>query len=143
VNFPVTLEIKPSRRLRAALCFMHAAAFFSVIAAVSDAGELAFVAAGLAWSLWNVLRCQVPVCWRLGSDGQLGRAVANSEAVPAAILPGIVVLHWLIVIRVRCQDESSARRIVVLADSVGEREFRMFRLWLRWQARFSASAEPA
>lgn len=71
----------------------------------------------------------------------MSRIEAVGDGERLELLPGAVVFSWLVVMRVR-DEGGRSRSQVVLADSLAPGEFRMLRIWLRWQAKFRSSAEP-
>ena len=130
MRFPVCIEIKPSRRLRAALSFLHLLAI-GAIAALALVWPL-FV---LAIPLVLVTGCRALASAQtrrfcLAADGGL-----TCDELPAEILPGTTVFVWLVVMRYRSEGEHRARNCVVLADSLPTDDFRRLRIWLRWIAR--------
>ncbi|HEX5802052.1 MAG TPA: protein YgfX [Azospira sp.] len=143
MRFPVTLDVKPSRRLRAALVFAHLAAVLALWLSAIDwrlalAGSVLLSLALLVH--WRGLR---PWRLRLAADGGLYRLAANDDAAKMAVLPGAVVTRWLVVARVRDEREGRARALLVLSDSLSPDEFRALRIWLRWLASFRISGARA
>ncbi len=144
MRFPVTLDIKPSRRLRAALVFVHLGAI-AVLWIGAIPALLATAASGLAGL--SFCRC----CWRQGlplrlrlcADGSLLHVAGDDEPVRMEVLPGATVYRWLVVIRLRRVDTPGAMSVVVLADSLASGDFRLLRVWLRWLAGVRASGERA
>ncbi len=140
MRFPVTVVIKPSRRLRVALVFVHAlAAFALAVAAIPPVAALAGVLL-IATSLVGACRLPPPLVYRLGDDGALDRLDADGEPSRLEILPGGWVVGWLAAIRVREAGGRDRRRmttLLVLSDSLAPSAFRALRLWLRWRAKFS------
>lgn len=143
MHFPVTLDIKPSRRLRAALVFAHSAAVLALWLGTLD-GWLALAGSALlAFSL--VLHWRRQQAWRLrlAADGVLYRLVANDDAAKMKVLPGAVVTRWLVVARVRDERGGKVRALLVLSDCLSPDEFRALRVWLRWLASFRISGARA
>lgn len=169
MRFPVVVRIGSSRRLRAALVFVHAAAagalVFAALRLVAHPPALpASLAASfplavplppavlpLAVALVLLLTClpvlllvrrlrpSPPIRYRLGDDGTLSRIDVEGEPVPLEILPGGFVAASLVVIRVREEGKGVTGALTVLADSLPASDFRALRLWLRWRARFSGA----
>ncbi|MDX9706954.1 MAG: hypothetical protein RBT86_05175 [Azospira sp.] len=163
MRFPVVVRIGSSRRLRAALVFVHAAAagalVFSALRLVAHppalpaslaasfplavlplAVALVFLLACLpVFLLLRQLRPSPPIRYRLGDDGTLSRIDREGEPVPLEILPGGFVAASLVVIRVREEGKGVTGALTVLADSLPASDFRALRLWLRWRARFSGA----
>lgn len=128
MHFPVTLQFKPSRRLRAALVFAHALSALCLLigAPYWHYGLLGMLI--LAFSLTQCLRSiEVPPGLKLMQDGCL---LWGDQ--PGRVLAGSVAFASLIVLRVRLEDEGPTRRLVVLRDSLAPTDYRQFQIWLRW-----------
>ncbi|MFC5301105.1 protein YgfX [Azospira restricta] len=137
MRFPVTVEIQPSRRLRAALLFAH---LLAAAALVAGAIHYPLLLAGLPLlgvSLARAWRRSLPQVFRLGEDGALFRVAADGSDSPLELLPGAVVFGWLVVLRVRAEGQRVPSALVVLADCLPSGPFRALRVWLRWRAKFS------
>jgi hypothetical protein len=131
MRFPVLLEIRPSRRLRAALFIMHslaAASFWlsDIATVMSLAGTFL-----IALSLRMAIRRTPSLRLRLHADGGVDAWREDGEFRPAEILPGVLVSRGLVAGRLRVEGERRAQPLVVLADSLESSEFRRFRVWLR------------
>lgn len=138
MQFPVTISIMPSRRLRAALVFVHLLAGASVFAAL----PLVFAAiasAGLLVSLWQAWRLQIPLVLTLGKDASLTcRLRPDDEGLLFEVLPGSTVFGWLLVLRLR--GEGYRRTLIVLSDGTTPMEFRRLQIWMRWVLPFRRAA---
>jgi len=129
--FPVTIEIKPSRRLRAALVSVHLAAL-SGLAMTLPSWGLALAAPLLLLSLLHAWRRLVPVRITLRQDGTAALETPDGAAVECEVLPGSTAFNWLMVCRVRLEKTAGQRALVILRDSVPEEGFRRLQVWLRW-----------
>lgn len=141
--FPVSLDVKPSRRLRAALVLMHAAAVLALWLSAIDWRLALGGSVSLLVSLALHWRRQLPWRLRLAGDGSLYRLAANDEATKIEVLPGAVVTRWLVVARILDEGEGRARALLVLSDSLNPDDFRALRIWLRWLAVFRISGARA
>ena len=130
MRFPVCVEIKPSRRLRAALLLLHLLAI-GAIAALALAWPFSVLAIPLLLVTgYRALALAPTRRFCLEADGGLA-----CDELPAEILPGTTVFVWLVVMRYRTEGEHRVRNCVVLADSLPADDFRRLRIWLRWIAR--------
>ncbi|HJW25118.1 MAG TPA: protein YgfX [Rhodocyclaceae bacterium] len=79
---------------------------------------------------------------RLLGDGRLECQFAGEEGFrPAELLPGATVHPWLTAVRLKLPEGRVA--LVVLPDCTTIKEFRCLRVWLRWQADFTAAKDAA
>lgn len=135
MRFPVTLDIQPSRRLRAAFVFVHLMAFFG-LAGVLPVWSLGIVAPLLALSSWRACVAIRGVRLTLGSDGRVEWHPSAKASQAGEILADSMVFSWLTVLRVRLDGEQQVRSIVVLSDSVSPTDFRRLQIWMRWRLPF-------
>lgn len=135
MRFPVTLDIQPSRRLRAAFVFVHLMAFFG-LAGVLPVWSLGIVAPLLALSSWRACVAIRGVRLTLGSDGRVEWHPSAKASQAGEILTDSTVFGWLTVLRVRLDGEQQVRSIVVLSDSVSPTDFRRLQIWMRWRLPF-------
>ncbi len=85
----------------------------------------------LAFSLWRALRpCEI-LSLRLSVGEGLSCCLDNGERIKATVLPESTVFVWLVVLRLRI-DEAGVRTLTLFPDQMSREEFRMLRLWLRW-----------
>jgi hypothetical protein len=135
MRFPATLQFKPSRRLRAALLFVHLLVFASLLPLL-PAWSMAAAAVGLFWSLWRSWRRIAAPVLILGREGDLAWQDPGGEPLDVRILAGATVFSWLVVLRVRLDGGGPAggqgRVLVVLADSLAPADYRKLQVWLRW-----------
>jgi hypothetical protein len=136
MQFPVTLQFKPSRRLRAALVFAHALALLAVVLLSADYVTLFLIfpavpilIGSLIWT-WRTVETPFLI---LKQDGLLQWRTVGSEDCPGQLLGG-TVFSWLVVIRIRLESAGSGRTkvLIALADSLSPNDFRRLQVWLRW-----------
>jgi toxin CptA len=133
VLLPARLRLKHSPTLAAALVFAHGAlavilmAVLPLPAGLASAGLLACV---LAFHLLrHVIRPSV-LALQLGADGKLQIERRGAVWLDAAVLPGVVVFPWLIVLRLRVDGRVCS--LAIPFDGVAREAHRDLRLWLRW-----------
>ena len=134
MNFPVAIDVAPSRRLRAALFFAHVVAIAVLLALMLALPATALAIPLLLVSLWRARRLPPMCCFVLQPDGRLDCGEAGGAERPARVLPGSTVFVWLVVLRYRVEGEARNRVRVVLSDSLPAADFRRLRVWLRWRA---------
>ena len=136
MQFPVTLQFKPSRRLRAALVFSHALALLAVVLLSTEYATPFLVlpaALILIGSLiWTWRTVEAPFLL-LKHDGLLQWRTVESEDCPGQLLGG-TVFSWLVVLRIRLEGAETVRTkvLIALADSLSPNDFRRLQVWLRW-----------
>ena len=135
MRFPVTLDIQPSRRLRAAFVFLHLMALFG-LAGVLPVWSLGIVAPALALSSWRACVAIRGGRLSLGSDARVEWHPDGMASKPGVILADSTTFSWLTVLRIRLEGEQRVRSIVVLSDSVSPSDFRRLQIWMRWQLPF-------
>lgn len=139
MQFPVTLQFQPSRRLRAALVFVHLAAFS---AALTQGIPLAVLVApvlglSLVW-IWRSIRVpKLTIC----EDGSLMWQISEPDPVAGCVLSG-TAFSWLVVLRIRLET-GRAVVLVAVADSLKPAEFRRLQIWLRWVVPIKSAASSA
>lgn len=136
MQFPVTLQFKPSRRLRAALVFAHVLAMLSLLrlpSAYATPSVLILAVPILIGSLcWTWRKAEAPAL-TLKQDGVLIWHAMGSEALPGQLIGG-TVFSWLVVLRIRLEGPGTGQIKVLLAlkDSLSANDFRRLQVWLRW-----------
>lgn len=155
MHFPAIVEIKPSRRLRAALVFVHLLGFAATCTAAGRFSVAFGLLPFLGWSLQRSLRPFKTTRLMLGMAGEIVLEPGSPREGSANLL-GATAFGWLIVLRLGIDTDPRAeldpdagttnRRttaLVVLADSVSPADFRRLQIWLRWVVPVSASGERA
>ena len=135
---PLSLSLKPSRRLLAVQLGAHLIAAFAVLLSATPGwlAALLLVAVGLSVSLLR--KSTLPSGLILHADGRCEGVGADNAAHEVVVLPQTVVLSWLVVLLHRQQGRT--RAWVLAGDSLDADDFRQLRLWLRWRA---TEAQPA
>lgn len=136
MQLPVTLEIKPSRSLAAALCLAHAAVAVGVLL-IGLPSPAALGACGLlAGSLVFALRRQVLrapfAALTLKGDGTLDVRGRDGMRQSAAVDPRTVVFPWLVTLLLRIGEGRAS--LALPPDALEGDGHRRLRLWLRWKA---------
>ena len=134
---PVYLELRPSRRLVAAICLLHAAALVAVTIAalpwlLSAAAGMAILAAFhrnlRLYALQDHPRAVKSLVWT--ADGIHRLRLADGRSLAAQRLDGGVVWSWLVVLPFRAERRDYA--VVALADNTAADAFRRLRARLRF-----------
>lgn len=134
---PIYLELRPSRRLVAALCLLHAAALLAVSLAALPAMVAAGIGAAVLFAFHRNLRLYalqdhpqavVSLVWSM--DGVYRLRLADGRSVAARRLDGGVVWSWLVVLPFRA--ERRRLTVVALPDNTAPDAFRRLRARLRF-----------
>jgi hypothetical protein len=70
---------------------------------------------------------------RLAGPSRLDCLLADGGRVAAKALPGSTVFARLLVVQLRIGEEKRTTSLTLLPDQMSVQEFRVLRLWLRWQ----------
>lgn len=135
---PLSLSLKPSRRLLAIQSLAHLVAAGAVLAGNLPAWLAAVLLLPIGASLARMRRPLAVASLVLGGDGNIEIVGADGTASDAAVHPHTVVLAFLVVLLYR--QEGRLRSMTLLGDSLSDEGFRQLRLWLRWR---STAANPA
>ena len=136
MQFPVTLQFKPSLRLRAALVFAHALALLAVALFSADYAipflvfpAVPILTGSLVWT-WRTVEAPFLI---LKQDGLLQWRTVGSEDSPGQLLGG-TVFSWLVVLRIRLENPAKGQTkvLIALVDSLSPNDFRRLQVWLRW-----------
>jgi len=134
---PLSVSIKPSRRLLLIQSFAHVVAAGAVLSAVLPSW-LASILLLLIGASLACLRGMSPVEGMvLSRDGRFEIVGADGTASEAIVHPHTLVLSFLVLLLYR--QEGRLRSVTLLADSLAAEDFRQLRLWLRWR---STAAHP-
>ncbi|MDK9704948.1 MAG: hypothetical protein OEL20_17620 [Sulfuritalea sp.] len=135
---PVSISLRPSRRLLAVQSAAHLVAAGAVLAATLPAWLAAILLILIGASLAR-LPTPPPVSMLvLRGDGRFETVDAGGTATEAVVHPHTLVLSFLVVLLYL--QEGRSRSLTLLGDSLAAEEFRQLRLWLRWR---STAANPA
>ena len=141
MQLPVTLSLRPSRRLVLLLIAAHGGALLSL---ASLGLELWFkvipaviVVASLGYQLTRQFGARRIVRLGLHRDGALECTRRNGEAVTLAVHPQSTVTPLLSVLLL-CGGQGRRSKVLetltLLPDALDSEDFRRLRLWLRWLA---------
>jgi len=135
---PLSVSIRPSRRLLLIQSAAHVVAAVAVLAAILPAWLAAVLLILIGASLARQ-RATPPVATLiLRGDGRLETVGADGTATEVVVHPHTLVLSFLVVLLYRQQGR--LRSLTLLADSLAAEDYRQLRLWLRWR---STAAHPA
>jgi len=135
---PLSVPIKPSRRLLLIQSLAHAVAAGAVLAATVPSWLAAILLLAIGASLARARRATPVQTLLLRGDGQLETVGAGGTANEAMVHSHTLVLSFLIVLLYRQQGR--LRSLTLLGDSLAVEDFRQLRLWLRWR---STATNPA
>jgi hypothetical protein len=85
-------------------------------------------------SLVHALRPSRIAGLRLAGPNRLDCLLTDGSRVAAKALPGSTVFARLLVVQLRIGEEKRTTSLPLLPDQMSTQEFRLLRLWLRWQA---------
>jgi toxin CptA len=135
---PLSVSLKPSRRLLLIQSLAHAVAAAAVLAATIPSWLAAVLLLLIGASLAR-MRLVAPVAaLLLRGDGRLETVGADGTASEAAVHPHTLVLSFLVVVLYR--QDGRLRSLTLLADSLAAEDFRQLRLWLSWRSTAAKAA---
>jgi toxin CptA len=148
-----SLQVQPSRRLRAVRVTLLAFAVAAVLLADLPPGvqfgglvvmALYFWADWLMQFLSRARSAPAPTAtvgaWlKCHDDGRLtlsqsGQNDLSDQWHPVAVQPDTFVSPWLTVLRYRLPGQRWSQSLVILPDSLPADDFRRLRVWLKWKA---------
>ena len=132
MQFPIFIELRRSFVYSLLTSAMHGVAAICLFVVPLDWYWRAVAFPLVAWSLWSALRSRRVASLRLVAKEGLSFVEADGGSVEAALLPESTVFAWLVVLRFRVGEERKARALTLFPDQMSRDEFRMLRLWLRW-----------
>ncbi|MDP2134149.1 MAG: hypothetical protein Q8J99_11105 [Sulfuritalea sp.] len=135
---PLSISLKPSRRLLLVQALAHLAAAAAVLASHIPSWTAALLLLLVGASLAHGRRPPAVTALVLRGDGRLETVGADGTASEAAVHSHTLVLAFLVVLLYRQQGR--LRALTLFADSLSAEDFRQLRLWLRWRA---TAAQPA
>jgi len=135
---PLSVSIKPSRRLLLIQLAAHLVAAGAVLAANLPPWLAAILLILIGASLARRRGMSPVATLVLRGDGRLETVGADGTATEAIVHPHTLVLSFLVVLLYR--QRGRLRSLTVLGDSLAAEDFRQLRLWLRWR---STAANPA
>ncbi len=129
---PLTVTLKPSRRLLVIQSAAHLIAGLSVLVATIPPWLAVLLLLGLGASLAHMRKSSDISALVLRGDGRLEKVGADGTAKELGLHPHTTVLPFLIVLLYR--EEGRSGSLVLLVDSMSDDDFRQIRVWLRWRA---------
>lgn len=133
MQFPVHIELHRSRILVFSLFLFHAVALTCVTVLPWSWPLRSLLLVPIGVSAWYALRPQKIIGLRLAAQGSLDCLLADGERTAAEVLSDSTVFNQLIVLRMRLGDARRVVNLTLLPGSVSAEQFRVLRLWLRWQ----------
>ena len=134
---PITLAVRASRKLVAALCVAHALAGVGLLPSELPVAAKLLLLVILTLSLvLAVRRSGRTAALTLNTDGRLSLLRLDGSSLDGQVDPATTVFPWLVVLLVRTAEKTEA--LVLPVDALGGEGHRQLRLWLRWKA----NAEP-
>ncbi len=133
---PVTIPLRPSRRLALLLALAHLAALAVAWSISLDPPYTTLLAVGIvASALYCLRRFRHPAVavLHLGKTGELEIETKVGAREPATVLPQTAVLSGLIVLLLRRGGSSRTLALALPTDATGYHAHRLLRLWLKWQ----------
>ena len=145
MRFPITIGLRRSRILDTGLLLVLVTTIAVLLAWPAGAALqmaaifMAMLVAGLAYRRLTPRLAGI----RLERVGGMRVCLAGqTEFRRVLALPGATVHPWLTVVRL--QDEDGRRHMLLVApDAMSHDDFRRLRVFLRWQAKFSAAPTDA
>jgi toxin CptA len=134
---PLTIPLRPSRRLLLAQSMVHLVAVGAVLVSTIPSWLMALLLLLVGLSLARQRRLPTVAAIVLRGDGNIEIVGADGTANEAVVHPHTLVLSFLVVLLYRQQGR--LRSLTLPGDSLAAEDFRQLRLWLRWQ---SAAARP-
>jgi len=136
VPLPVTISLRPSRRLALLLALAHLAALAIAWSISLAPSYKALLAAGIVASALHCLRRvrhPAVAALHLGKTGELEIETKVGVREMATVLPQTAVLPGLIVLLLRRGGRSRTMALPLPTDAAGHHAHRQLRLWLKWQ----------
>jgi hypothetical protein len=132
VRFPVFIGLRRSYFLAGAVSLMHGAAAGVFLVMPWPLPVRIALLVALAASLRYTLRPPRVASLRLYGDGALECLLPDGAALAVTPLPDTTVFPWLVVLRLKAEEETGVISLALFPDSMSREEFRVLRLWLRW-----------
>jgi hypothetical protein len=139
VQFPVHIELHRSRLLSLFLIFFHTIAAVCVMSLPWHWVLQSLLGILLGVSIWHTLRPAEIVGLRLSERSGLDCILSAGDRIAVQILPDSTVFRHLLVLRLRLGDKGQVKSLVLLPDCMSSGQFRVLRLWLRWQTNEGAA----
>ncbi|MDR3300395.1 MAG: hypothetical protein LBU43_10495 [Candidatus Accumulibacter sp.] len=132
MRFPVSIGLRRSYFLVCSVCIMHGAAAGAFLFLPWPLPTRIALLIALTVSLGYALRPSRVIALRLHANGALECVLSNGTCLPVIPLPDTAVFTWLVVLRLKAEDQKGTISLPLLPDHMTREEFRVLRLWLRW-----------
>jgi hypothetical protein len=129
---PLTIPLRPSRRLLLVQSMAHLVAAGAVLVSTIPSWLMALLLLLVGLSLARRRRLPTVAAIVLRGDGNIEIVGADGTANEAVVHPHTLVLSFLVVLLYRQQGR--LRSLTLPGDSLAFDDFRQLRLWLRWQS---------
>ncbi|MEO8409942.1 MAG: protein YgfX [Propionivibrio sp.] len=134
MRFPVAIELRRSLCLSVLVVSVHVLAATGLLGLPWSSSLRAPILLALGLSAAHfLLRPHALGGLLIASKTELRGRSADGQTLPLQVLPDSTVFNQLIVLRLRVGDEEKIRSLVLLPDQMTGEQFRILRLWLRWQ----------
>lgn len=134
MQFPISIGLHRSLLLSILLVLVHSIAAACLIALPWPLILRFLFLPLLGLSLVKALRPSRVVGLRMVGRDQLECLLADGAPMVATVLADSTVFTRLIVLHLRIGNEKRPCSIALLPDQMTAEQFRLLRLWLRWQA---------
>jgi toxin CptA len=145
VQFPITIGLRRSRFLDVTLLtavILANAAILGFQCSPSIRACLFFAVLMLAIQAWRTLTPAIKLI-RLERSGEIFIArVGENDFVQATPKPGATIHPWLTIVRLTTADARTAT-LIAAVDRKNSENLRRLRMFMRWQANFSAPTDDA
>lgn len=145
MQFPITIGLHRSRFIDAIVLMtslLASAAILGFPRSPLIQAALLLATWSLAMLAWRQLKPTIKAI-RLERSGHLFIArPGEAEFLQAEPEPGATVHPWLTVVRLKT-DDGLCTTLIAVVDSLKREDFRRLRMFLRWQAKFSAPGDDA
>ncbi len=136
MRLPVTLRLKPSPTLAAALVFAHGLVAVGAAAMVRPLAllfpSLLLLALSLAFTLRRHILRPPLLALTLKADGALEVEFSDGRRGVVQVRPQTTVFPWLVALLLRSEGHGLA--LALPPDALAGEGHRQLRLWLRWRA---------
>ena len=145
MQFPITIGLHRSRFMDLGLLSV---ALLATVAALAfpQAATIRFGVCIVIWlaagQVWRQLTPKFSAI-RLERSGRVFVVLnGKSEFLAADILPGATVHPWMTIVKLKTEG-TRAKALIATVDSLNRQDFRRLRVFLCWQAEFSAPNDAA
>ena len=138
MQFPVAIELRRSAILSLLVVLVHVVAAVGLLALRWETAwfwplRLALLLAIAASIVYFLSQSSDIVGLILASKTELTCRLVDDRKLVLQVLPDSTVFNQLIVLRLRVGETPKTSNLVLLPDQMSSEQFRMLRVWLRWQ----------